>query len=222
VELKGPGCCRLCYYRRHRSLRFFGGLREVILKRDRFRCRACGDLRRLVVHHRNEHNEKRGLITLCIGCHTRVHCYGALRRWVPEVLLKLWTERHPRQPLQLQLHFAVVTRAADDEIAHPRVGKGALAGMFLRPRGLLEATAVGRVEAQLTLWVVCGNYSAQIDHIKRADGHQGVHDHRSLSFEILPPAHRTPPGRGDGVELAVERRSVKLGRWDASLEPRAS
>ena len=42
------------------------------------RCRACGDLARLVVHHRNGHNEKRGLITLCIGCHTRVHRYRAL------------------------------------------------------------------------------------------------------------------------------------------------
>ena len=42
VELREPGCCRLCYCRRYRSLRFFGGLREVVLKRDRFRCRACG------------------------------------------------------------------------------------------------------------------------------------------------------------------------------------
>jgi hypothetical protein len=204
LELRGPGCCRLCYYRRYRSLRFFGGLREVVLKRDRFRCRACGDVARLVVHHRNGHNEKRALITLCIGCHTRVHRYRALGRWVPEVLLRLWTERHPLQPLQLQLHFAVATRAADDEIAHPRVGKGALTGRFLRPRGLLEATAVERVEAQLTLWVVCGHYSAQIDHIKRADGHQRVRDDRRLPSEILLPAHGTPPGRGDGVELAVE------------------
>jgi hypothetical protein len=67
-----------------------------------------------------------------------------LGRWVPEVLLKLWGERHPRQPLQLQLHFAVAIRAADDEIAHPSLGKGALTGVFLRPRGLL---VVGRVES---------------------------------------------------------------------------
>ena len=71
--LQGPSCCRLCYYRRHRSLRFFGGLRETILKRDRFRCRACGDVARLVVHQ--EHNEKRGLITLCIGC-IAIGCFG--------------------------------------------------------------------------------------------------------------------------------------------------
>jgi hypothetical protein len=42
IELKGLGCCRLCYYRQYDSLRWFGGLRDLILKRDRFSCRACG------------------------------------------------------------------------------------------------------------------------------------------------------------------------------------
>jgi hypothetical protein len=107
VELKEPGCCRLCYCRRYRSLRFFGGLREVVLKRDRFRCRACGASARLVVHHRGDENQKRRLITLCIGCHVRVHRYRELRSWVPEVLLKLWREKHPREPVQLQLLFGV-------------------------------------------------------------------------------------------------------------------
>ena len=103
VELKVPGCCRLCYQRRYRSVRFFGGWREAVLKRDRFRCRACGADRRLVVHHRDARNEKRGLITLCIRCHVRLHRYRRIRRWVPEVLLGLWSEIHPGQPLQLQL-----------------------------------------------------------------------------------------------------------------------
>ena len=107
VELREPGCCRLCYCRRYRSLRFFGGLREAVLKRDRFRCRACGASARLVVHHRSGDNQKRRLITLCIGCHTRVHRYRALWSWVPEVLLKLWRERHPGEPVQLQLLFGV-------------------------------------------------------------------------------------------------------------------
>jgi len=107
VELRERGCCRLCYCRRYRSLRFFGGLREVVLKRDRFRCRACGASARLVVHHRSDDNQKSRLITLCIGCHTRVHRYRVLRSWVPEVLLKLWRERHPREPVQLQLPFGV-------------------------------------------------------------------------------------------------------------------
>jgi DNA-binding transcriptional LysR family regulator len=107
VELRERGCCRLCYCRRYRSLRFFGGLREVVLKRDRFRCCVCGASARLVVHHRNGDNQKRRLITLCIGCHTRVHRYRAFRSWVPEVLLKLWRERHFCEPVQLQLPFGV-------------------------------------------------------------------------------------------------------------------
>ena len=107
VELREPGCCRLCYCRRYRSLRFFGGLREAVLKRDRFRCRACGASARLVVHHRSGDNQKRRLITLCVGCHTRVHRYRALWTWVPEVLLRLWRERHPGEPVQFQLLFGI-------------------------------------------------------------------------------------------------------------------
>jgi hypothetical protein len=36
IALKNLGCCRSCYDRRHHSLRFFGGLRERVLVRDRF------------------------------------------------------------------------------------------------------------------------------------------------------------------------------------------
>ena len=52
-------------------------------------------------------NRRHRLITLCIGCHTRVHRFRALRNWVPELLLKLWRERHPREPVQLQLPFGI-------------------------------------------------------------------------------------------------------------------
>ena len=40
VESKVLGCCRLCYQRRYQSVRWFGGLRDLILKRDRFKCRV--------------------------------------------------------------------------------------------------------------------------------------------------------------------------------------
>src|ERR1700722_6557959 len=63
IELKGLRCCRLCYYRQYDSLRWFGGLRELILKRDRFECRACGEARRLVVYHR-EHSATRNPFSL--------------------------------------------------------------------------------------------------------------------------------------------------------------
>jgi hypothetical protein len=52
IALKNLGCCRSCYDRRLHSLRFFGGLRERVLERDRFCCRGCGKRSALVVHHR--------------------------------------------------------------------------------------------------------------------------------------------------------------------------
>ena len=97
-------------------MRWFAGLRELILKRDRFKCRVCGVGRRLVVHHRDERNAKSWLITLCIRCHVRLHRSRRLRYWVPEALLGLWREQHPAVPLQLQLPFAVTTRATDETI----------------------------------------------------------------------------------------------------------
>lgn len=105
IELPGLGCCRPCYHRRYHSLRFFGGFRDEILRRDRFHCRGCGADAGLVVHHRREQNERRSLITLCLRCHVRVHRWLALRRWVPEVLVQLWREMHAGEPLQLQFSF---------------------------------------------------------------------------------------------------------------------
>jgi len=146
VELKEPGCCRLCYGRRYRSLRFFGGLREMILKRDRFRCRACGASARLVVHHRSDDNQKRRLITLCIGCHARVHLYRALRSCVPEVVVKLWRERHPGEPVQLQLLFGVKRQpnpGAQDLSARRLTQGEESSAADLKAAGLREALRTG-------------------------------------------------------------------------------
>jgi hypothetical protein len=134
VELNGLGCCRSCYYRRYHSLRFFGGLREAVLKRDRFRCRVCGKGAPLLVHHRDGHNEKRLLITLCISCHVRLHRYRGLSRWIPKVLLELWSEIHSGQPFQLQLPFAVPERAADAKVKLARMGEASSQGVFLQRR----------------------------------------------------------------------------------------
>jgi hypothetical protein len=117
VELKLLGCCRLCYQRRYHSLRWFGGLRELILERDRFKCRVCGMSRRLVVHHRDERNAKPWLITLCIRCHVRLHRSHRLRYWVPEALLGLWLEQHSSAPLQLQLPFAPTSSTAEKQLS---------------------------------------------------------------------------------------------------------
>jgi hypothetical protein len=103
IALKALGCCRVCYDRRQHSLRLFGGLRERVLKRDRFRCRGCGRRSALVVHHRDRRNRADLLVTLCIRCHIRIHHSAGLRYWFSGMLLRLWRELHPNDPVQLQL-----------------------------------------------------------------------------------------------------------------------
>jgi hypothetical protein len=89
IALKALGCCRSCYDRRHHSLRFFDGLRERVMERDRFRCRGCGKRSALVVHHRDRRNRADLLVTLCIRCHIRIHRSSGLGYWFSEILLRL-------------------------------------------------------------------------------------------------------------------------------------
>jgi len=114
VQLKRLGCCRSCYDRHQHSLRFFGGLRERVVRRDRFCCQGCGVRSRLVVHHRTKDNEDEALITLCIRCHVRVHRWRYLHHWVPGALMKLWSELHADAPVQLQFQLTPVIRIAND------------------------------------------------------------------------------------------------------------
>jgi hypothetical protein len=105
IALKNLGCCRSCYDRRLHSLRFFGGLRERVLERDRFCCRGCGKRSALVVHHRRRHNRANLLVTLCVRCHIRIHRSSGWRYWFSEMLVRLWRELHPNAPMQLKLTF---------------------------------------------------------------------------------------------------------------------
>jgi len=105
IALKTLGCCRSCYDRRHHSLRFFGGLRERVLERDRFRCRGCGKRRRWWSIIATGCNRADLLVTLCIRCHMRIHHSSGWRYWFSEMLVRLWRELHPNDPVQLQLSF---------------------------------------------------------------------------------------------------------------------
>ncbi len=127
--MKSPACCRRCYDRRHHSLRFFGGMRERVLERDRFRCRACGARVRLLVHHRDRSNEPDLLITLCIRCHARIHRSLGVRRWLSGPLLNLWRELHRDEPLQLQLALGSVAKGDCSERALGQ-GRGHALALF--------------------------------------------------------------------------------------------
>ena len=105
-DLYRRGLCEACYNRGRRSRARFGGGREGVLARDHYLCRVCRASAPLVVHHRRPSNRPSALITLCRGCHARLHRLRAIDRWVPDLLVQLWAEQHPGSPLQLQLPAA--------------------------------------------------------------------------------------------------------------------
>jgi 5-methylcytosine-specific restriction endonuclease McrA len=92
--------------RRH-SRDYFGGNREIVLERDRYRCASCGaGDAKLHVHHRRPGVSEPGLlITVCPGCHARLHRLASIHVWIPERLAVLWAEQHPTTPVQLQFAF---------------------------------------------------------------------------------------------------------------------
>ena len=101
------GLCRRCYRRQAHSREKFGGRREEVLVRDAYQCRVCGSADRIAVHHRRPgFDAAYDLITLCAGCHARVHKLLSIRIWLPDVLLMLWAEQHPGAPLQHQFAFS--------------------------------------------------------------------------------------------------------------------
>lgn len=69
--------------KKDREKRHFDGKRVSVLKRDNYTCQKCGDTNRanLVVHHEDgagrgakiKNNDLSNLITLCRGCHLKVH-----------------------------------------------------------------------------------------------------------------------------------------------------
>ena len=98
------GLCKPCYRGHWRDRRFFGGNRREVLERDRRQCQLCGGDQVLNVHHRlPSQHESEYLLTLCAGCHVRIHRLRAIRRWMPAKVIALWAEVHLGQPVQLQL-----------------------------------------------------------------------------------------------------------------------
>jgi len=110
-EVFAAGLCRSCYRAARHSRERFAGLRDEILTRDGYHCRACGAGDRLHVHHRKPGvNDRELLITVCAGPrghpHVRLHRLAALRFWLPALLVALWIEQHPGRPVQLQFPVA--------------------------------------------------------------------------------------------------------------------
>ncbi|SEB54338.1 hypothetical protein SAMN05443244_1043 [Terriglobus roseus] len=102
--------CATCYTLRRQDDECFGGLREAVLERDQYRCRVCDAPRRIkrsiIVHHRVPgRSVLHPMISLCPGCHAKVHRTTVVLSAMPPLLLKLWREQHPDRHEQRILDF---------------------------------------------------------------------------------------------------------------------
>ena len=110
LRVLANGMCATCYTLRRQDEAYFGGLREVVLERDGYCCRVCGasgrDKWSITVHHRVPGKSTLNLmISLCPGCHARVHRTRVVLSEMAPLLLKLWREQHPRGHEQTLLDF---------------------------------------------------------------------------------------------------------------------
>jgi len=104
------GMCAICYTLKRQDEEHFGALRETVLERDGYRCRVCDasgrDKRSITVHHRVPGRSVLHLmISLCPGCHAKVHRTRTVLRHMPPLLLELWREQHPKGHEQTALDF---------------------------------------------------------------------------------------------------------------------
>lgn len=100
------GTCAQCNRRQRLSEENFGGLRERVLARDGWRCRACPSIDDLLVHHRRpDVNLMQWLITLCRTCHQRVHHTRRPTYGFDGLLRVLWREAHPDLAEQLKFRL---------------------------------------------------------------------------------------------------------------------
>lgn len=111
------GMCATCYTLKRQDEEYFGGLREQVLKRDGYCCRACGasgrEKRSIVVHHRVPGVSRLHLmISLCPACHAIVSRTRVMRRPMPPLLVELWREQHPKGHEQAVMSFEDVGPAA--------------------------------------------------------------------------------------------------------------
>jgi hypothetical protein len=111
------GLCATCYTLKRQDEEYFGGLREAVLERDGYRCRVCDasgrDKRSIIVHHRVPGKSVLNLmLSLCPGCHAKIHRTKAVLSAMPPLLLTLWRELHPKGHEQVQLDFTSKKPAA--------------------------------------------------------------------------------------------------------------
>ena len=117
AKILALGLCSTCYTLKRQDEEYFGGLREAVLERDGHRCQVCDasgrDKRSIIVHHRRPGKSVLNLmLSLCPGCHAKVHRTEAVLSAMPPLILELWREQHPEGHEQVQLDFTSKKPAA--------------------------------------------------------------------------------------------------------------
>jgi len=116
-EILALGLCSTCYTLKRQDEEYFGGLRDQVLERDEYCCRICGaagrDKRSITVHHRVPGKSiLKLMISLCPGCHAKVHRTKTVLSEMPPLLVELWREQHPDGHEQTTLNFRTHRPAA--------------------------------------------------------------------------------------------------------------
>ncbi len=117
AKVSAWGLCAICYTLKRQDEEHCGGLSEAVLEREGYRCRVCDasgrGKRSIIVHHRVPEKSVMSLmLSLCPGCHARVHRKRAVLPAMPPLLLKLWREQHPHGNEQVQFDFTSKKPAA--------------------------------------------------------------------------------------------------------------
>ncbi len=94
VKVLALGLCTTCYTLRRQEEEYFGGLREVVLQHDGYRCRVCDasgrDKCSITLHPRVPGKSLlRFMLSLCPGCHAKVHRTLTVIEKMPLLLLEL-------------------------------------------------------------------------------------------------------------------------------------
>jgi hypothetical protein len=122
------GLCATCYTLKRQDEEYFGGLREAVLERDGYRCRICDasgrDKRSIIVHHRVPGKSiLRLMLSLCPGCHAKVHRTRVVILEMPPLLLELWREQHPHGHEQTRFCFVALPPQAEPLLLFGKDGK---------------------------------------------------------------------------------------------------
>lgn len=132
AKVLAKGLCATCYTLKRQDEAYFGGHRELVLKRDEYRCRVpeCTTVKRgkrsVAVHHREPGNsDPAKMITLCLGCHAKVTRTLFLDNHWPELLRVLWREQHPTGQEQAALNFTAEPAAAEPRKLFKDIGRTA-------------------------------------------------------------------------------------------------